>query len=120
MNNIKNYIPAYIPYILICIAVTLAFFLGYKWGFIALFADSYNAVDMDEIQKAWKVSTRFDIRATIMIIMPLLLLSISIPNRYFNSPWGEKLNKWYFTIMGILLILLVMIDAGCFLIQGRG
>lgn len=119
MNNIKNYIPAYIPYILICIAVTLAFFLGYKWGFIALFADSYNAVDMDEIQKAWKVSTRFDIRATIMIIMPLLLLSISIPNRYFNSPWGEKLNKWYFTIMGILLILLVMIDAGCFSYTGQ-
>ena len=119
MNNIKNHIPAYIPYILVCTAITLAFFLGYKWGFIALFADSYNTVDVEEIQKAWSVSTRFDIRAAIMILVPLLVISISIPNRYFNSQWGEKLNKWYFTIMGAILIVLVMTDAGCFSYTGQ-
>ena len=119
MNNIKNHIPAYIPYMVMCIAVILAFFLGYKWGFIALFAESYNAVDVEEIKKGWEVSTRFDIRASIMVCMPLLLLALCVPNRYFNSLWGKRLNKWYFTAIGFILILLVMVDAGCFSYTGQ-
>ncbi|MDD4819844.1 MAG: sulfatase-like hydrolase/transferase [Flavobacteriales bacterium] len=114
MRDFLKKIPPYISYSLLCFLVLFIICMVYKVVFYNFFYDSFASGSSTEIKHAVWISTRFDIRLSIILTLPVTLLSMIISERFFSQKTFKRISRTYFSIVALVLALALMMDAGCF------
>ncbi|MFY0253869.1 LTA synthase family protein [Chitinophaga sp. 30R24] len=68
--------------------------------------------DYAAIAKAWNLGLRFDLRLTLYLMVPVLLLTLITRNNFFTSRAIKRTNFIYFFVVYLLLIFLYILDLG--------
>jgi len=106
----KN-IPRYIRYVLVqtlCLFIFTAFF---RLIFYCFFFKS-SITDSGIIAKAWYLGLKFDLRLTLILIIPLALLAVIARNKFFTSAAVRRTSFVYLFLVYLLLTLLYVLDLG--------
>jgi phosphoglycerol transferase MdoB-like AlkP superfamily enzyme len=71
-----------------------------------------SITDNGVIAKAWYLGLKFDLRLTLLLIIPLGLTAVIARNRFFTSPVLRKTSFIYLFLVYLLLTLLYILDLG--------
>ena len=104
-------IPNYIKYLFVNIVSLTIYALLFRILFYAFFAQ-LDAVSSSEIQKAFALGIRFDIKLAILTVFPIAILLFIVNQRFFISKIYKSISVLYFTIMYLVLTLFYIFDFG--------
>ena len=104
-------IPNYIKYLFVNIVSLTIYALLFRILFYAFFAQ-LDAVSSSEIQKAFALGIRFDIKLAILTVFPIAILLFIVNQRFFISKIYKSISVLYFTIMYLILTLVYIFDFG--------
>lgn len=104
-------IPNYIKYLFVNIVSLTIYALLFRILFYAFFAQ-LDAVTSSEIQKAFALGIRFDIKLAILTVFPIAILLFIVNQRFFISRIYKSISVLYFTIMYLVLTLFYIFDFG--------
>jgi len=104
-------IPNYIKYIFSNFFLLIVFNFIFRILFYFFFAELEIATS-NEIQKAFWLGVRFDIKLSAIILFPLALLVLIVNRRFFNNTFYKKLATFYLILAYIILTLFYLIDFG--------
>ncbi|WP_167021148.1 LTA synthase family protein [Chitinophaga sp. Cy-1792] len=77
-----------------------------------LFFFKTTVTDKAAIQKAWYLGSKFDLRLTLILIVPILFGTLIWRNKYFTSRAIRRVNMTYLFIIYLGLTLLYILDLG--------
>jgi phosphoglycerol transferase MdoB-like AlkP superfamily enzyme len=106
-----NKIPSYIKYIFSNFLLLIVFNLIFRILFYSFFAE-LNTATSSEIQRAFWLGLRFDIKLASIAIFPLAFLILIVNRRFFEYNFYKKLANTYLVIAYIALTLVYLIDFG--------
>ena len=106
-----NKIPNYIKYIFSNFLLLIVFNLIFRVLFYSFFAELNTAIS-SEIQRAFWLGLRFDIKLASIAIFPLAFLILIVNRRFFEYNFYKKLANTYLVIAYIALTLVYLIDFG--------
>ena len=104
-------IPNYIKYIFVQLFSIAAFAFLFRLVFYFFFAQLNSALT-SEIQQAFLLGFRFDIKLATLIVFPIAILLFIINQRFFRNNIYKKISTLYFTIMYLVLTVFYLIDFG--------
>jgi phosphoglycerol transferase MdoB-like AlkP superfamily enzyme len=111
MKQMKQRVPNYILYLFIN---AFAFFI-YTFIFRCIFYFFFTeleAVNIHEIQQAFLLGIRFDIKLTVLAIFPIAILLFIINYRFFKYRIYKKISVIYSTIIYLIITLFYLFDFG--------
>ncbi|MET7000825.1 LTA synthase family protein [Chitinophaga defluvii] len=104
-------VPRYIRYVLaqtVCLFLLMVLFrLIFYFFFIKT-----TITDPAIITKAWYLGLKFDLRLTLILIVPIGALAVIFRDRFFTRPVFRKISFTYFFIVYLLLTLVYILDLG--------
>lgn len=104
-------VPRYIRYVLaqtVCLFLLMVLFrLIFYFFFIKT-----TITDPAIIAKAWYLGLKFDLRLTLILIVPIGALAVIFRDRFFTKPVFRKISFTYFFIAYLLLTLVYILDLG--------
>lgn len=104
-------IPNYIKYIFVNIfSLTIYAFL-FRVLFYFFFAQ-LDSVATSEIQQAFGLGIRFDIKLAVLVVFPIAFLLFIVNQRFFKYKVYKKISTIYFTIMYLIITLFYVFDFG--------
>lgn len=106
-----NRIPNYIKYIFSNFFLLILFNTIFRVIFYTFFAELETA-SSSEIQRAFWLGIRFDIKLAAIAIFPLSLLVLIVNRRFFNYSFYRKFSNIYLVLGYITLALFYIIDFG--------
>ncbi|MBV8252881.1 MAG: sulfatase-like hydrolase/transferase [Chitinophaga sp.] len=111
MQNLWKGIPRYIRYVFVqtlCLFLLTVLFrvIFYLFFFKTTITDSVI------IRKAWYLGVKFDLRLTLILIAPVLIVTLIWRNGFFTSKAIRRANFIYFFILYLGLTLLYILDLG--------
>jgi phosphoglycerol transferase MdoB-like AlkP superfamily enzyme len=71
-----------------------------------------SITDNGIVAKAWYLGLKFDLRLTLIMIIPLGLLAVIARNRFFTAPALRKISFGYLFAVYLVLTLLYILDLG--------
>ena len=104
-------IPNYIKYIFVNLFSIAVFAFVFRLIFFYFFAQ-LDAVSNSEIQQAFGLGIRFDIKLATLVVFPIALLLFVINQRFFKYKIYKKISVAYFTIMYLVITLFYVFDFG--------
>ena len=104
-------IPNYIKYLFVQLFSVTIFAFLFRLLFYFFFAQ-LNSVPNSEIQQAFSLGIRFDIKFATLIVFPIAILIFIINQRFFTNPIHKKISVIYFTIINLIMTLFYVIDFG--------
>ena len=104
-------IPNYIKYIFVNIFSLTLYALLFRVIFYAYFAQ-LDAVSSSEIQQAFGLGIRFDIKLAVLAVFPIAILLFIINQRFFKYKIYKRISTIYFTIMYLVITLFFIFDLG--------
>ncbi len=104
-------IPNYIKYLFVNIFSLTVYAFLFRCIFYFFFAQLDNA-STKEVQQAFALGIRFDIRLAILIVFPIALLLFGVNQRFFKRKAYKIVSSIYFTIMYVALTLFYIFDFG--------
>jgi phosphoglycerol transferase MdoB-like AlkP superfamily enzyme len=104
-------IPNYIKYIFRNFFLLILFNIIFRVIFYAFFAE-LETVSSSEIQKAFWLGIRFDIKLASIVLFPLSLLVLIVNRRFFNYSFYRKFANIYLILAYIILVLFFLTDFG--------
>ena len=106
-----NKIPNYIKYIFSNFFLLIVFNAIFRIIFYTFFAELETA-SLSEIQKAFWLGIRFDIKLASIAIFPLSLLVLIANRRFFKYSFYRKLANIYLVLGYLMLTIFYLIDFG--------
>ncbi|MDG1527922.1 MAG: sulfatase-like hydrolase/transferase [Polaribacter sp.] len=104
-------IPNYIKYLFANLFSIAVYAFIFRLVFYFFFAQ-LNSVTTSEIQQAFGLGIRFDIKLATLVVFPIALLLFVINQRFFNYKIYKKISIIYFTIMYLVITLFYVFDFG--------
>ena len=104
-------IPNYIKYIFSNFLLLIVFNFIFRILFYSFFAELETATS-NEIQKAFWLGLRFDIKLASIVLFPLALLVLIVNRRFFSNQFYKKFATFYLILAYIILTLFYLIDFG--------
>ncbi|MDG2074270.1 MAG: sulfatase-like hydrolase/transferase, partial [Polaribacter sp.] len=104
-------IPNYIKYLFANLFSIAVYAFIFRLVFYFFFAQ-LNSVTTSEIQQAFGLGIRFDIKLATLVVFPIALLLFIINQRFFNYKIYKKISIIYFTIMYLVITLFYVFDFG--------
>jgi hypothetical protein len=104
-------IPNYIKYLFVNLFSIAVYAFIFRLVFYFFFAQ-LNSVSTPEIQQAFGLGIRFDIKLATLVVFPIALLLFIINQRFFNYKIYKKISIIYFTIMYLVITLFYVFDFG--------
>jgi len=104
-------IPNYIKYIFVQLFAIALFAFLFRIAFYFFFAQ-LNSVSTSEIQQAFGLGIRFDIKLATLVVFPMAILLFIINQRFFKNTIYKKISTLYFTVFYLVLTLFYLVDFG--------
>ena len=104
-------IPNYIKYIFSNFFLLIVFNFIFRILFYSFFAELETATST-EIQKAFWLGLRFDIKLAAIVLFPLALLVLIVNRSFFTNQLYKKFATFYLILAYIILTLFYVIDFG--------
>lgn len=104
-------IPNYIKYLFVNIVSLTIYALLFRVLFYTFFAQ-LDGVSSSEIQRAFSLGIRFDIKLAVLAVFPIAILLFIINQRFFKHSAYKKISTIYFTIMYLVITLFYLFDFG--------
>lgn len=104
-------IPNYIKYLFINLFSIALYAFLFRLVFYFFFAQ-LNSVTNAEIQQAFWLGIRFDIKLATLVIFPIAILLFIINQRFFKHRVYKKIGVIYFTIMYLVITFFYLFDFG--------
>ena len=104
-------IPNYIKYIFVQLFAIALFAFLFRIAFYFFFAQ-LNSVSTSEIQQAFGLGIRFDIKLATLVVFPMAILLFIINQRFFKNTIYKKISTLYFTVFYLVLALFYLVDFG--------
>ncbi len=104
-------IPTYIKYLFLQLFSIAVFALLFRLVFYFFFAQ-LNSVSTSEIQQAFGLGIRFDIKLATLVVFPIAILLFIVNQRFFKHTIYKKISSIYFTIFYLVLTLFYLVDFG--------
>ena len=104
-------IPNYIKYLFINIVSLTIYALLFRVLFYTFFAQ-LDSVSSSEVQRAFGLGVRFDIKLAVLTVFPIAILLFIINQRFFKYSAYKKISTIYFTIMYLVITLFYVFDFG--------
>lgn len=104
-------IPNYIKYIFSNFLLLFVFNVIFRVLFHQFFAELETASSSD-IQKAFWLGLRFDLKLASIAIFPLALLILIVNRRFFKYPFYKKIANIYWVLAYLILALFYLVDFG--------
>ncbi|HEY0273124.1 MAG TPA: LTA synthase family protein [Chitinophaga sp.] len=111
MKKIWGGIPRYFRYVFTQTAylyLILLFFRAIFYFFCFTTTDPHSS----DIAKAWYLGLKFDLRLTLILMAPLLLLALFTRERFFTRPLVRRIHFIYLFVAYLGLVLLYLLDLG--------
>ena len=109
--KMQQRIPNYIKYLFINLFSIAIYAFLFRLIFYFFFAQ-LNGVTTPEIQQAFGLGIRFDIKLATLIVFPIALILFIINQRFFRHKIYKKISVIYFTVMYLILTLFYVFDFG--------
>jgi hypothetical protein len=106
-----NKIPSYIKYIFSNFFLLIVLNIIFRILFYSLFAELETATSA-EIQRAFWLGFRFDIRLAAIAIFPLAILVLIVNKRFFKYSFYRKFANVYLVLLYLFLALFYLTDFG--------
>ncbi|KAA2241795.1 sulfatase-like hydrolase/transferase [Chitinophaga agrisoli] len=106
----KN-IPQYIRFVLVQACYLFLLTAFFRLVFYLFFFKT-TITDTALIRKAWYLGLKFDLRLTLIMIIPLGLLVVITRNRFFTSGLLRRINFVYLFLVYLVLTVLYVLDLG--------
>ena len=103
--------PSYFTYIFTNVFVLFIYILLFRVIFYYFFAQ-LNEVNTDEIQRAFLLGIRFDIKLAVITFFPLAFLILIVNHHFFQRKIYKRIATIYLTISYIILTLFFLFDYG--------
>lgn len=113
----KN-IPRYIRYVFVQTLYLFLLMIIFRAIFYLFFFKT-TITDHAAILKAWNLGARFDLRLSLYLMIPLLLLALITRNAFFTSKAIRRSSFIYFFAVYLLLTLLYILDLGHYAYLGQ-
>ncbi|WP_435263602.1 LTA synthase family protein [Tenacibaculum sp. nBUS_03] len=107
----KNKIPNYLKYIYINILVLLFYVLIYRFLFYLFFIELDNT-HFEKIKKAVNLGIRFDIKLSVIAILPLAIFVFVVNHNFFNKKLYKFVGNLYLTLTYLSITLFYFFDFG--------
>lgn len=104
-------IPNYIKYLFVNIFSITVFAFLFRVVFYFFFAQ-LDTASSSEIQRAFLVGIRFDIKLAVLAVFPIAIMLFIVNQRFFKYKFYKRLSVIYFTSITIALILFYIFDFG--------
>lgn len=104
-------IPNYIKYLFVHIFSLTVYALLFRVLFYSFFAQ-LDSVATSEIQQAFGVGIRFDIKLAVLTVFPIAMLLFIVNQRFFNHVAYKRISTIYFTIIYLIITLFYLFDFG--------
>lgn len=104
-------IPNYIKYIFVNILFLLVFTAVFRILFYTFFSE-LNSFFSSEVQKAFWLGTRFDIKLTVITLFPLAIFVLVLNHRFFKQKIYKLIAAFYLTLAYLVLTLFYLFDLG--------
>ena len=104
-------IPNYIKYIFVNILFLLVFTSFFRILFYTFFSE-LNSFFSSEVQKAFWLGTRFDIKLTVITLFPLAIFVLVLNHRFFKQKIYKLIATFYLTLAYLVLTLFYLFDLG--------
>jgi len=99
-------IPNYIKYVFVNIFSFTVYALLFRVLFYTYFAQ-LDSVTSSEIQQAFGLGLRFDIKLAVLAVFPIAILLFIINQRFFKHLFYKKFSTIYFTIIYLVSIMTI-------------
>ena len=103
--------PNYIKYLFVNLFSIVVYAFIFRLIFYFFFAQ-LDTVSNSEIQQAFGLGIRFDIKLATLVVFPIALLLFIINQRFFTYKIYKKISVIYFTIMYLVITLFFIFDFG--------
>ncbi len=103
--------PNYIKYLFVNLFSIVVYAFIFRLIFYFFFAQ-LDTVSNSEIQQAFGLGIRFDIKLATLVVFPIALLLFIINQRFFTYKFYKKISVIYFTIMYLVITLFFVFDFG--------
>ena len=104
-------IPNYIKYLFVHLFSLSIYALLFRILFYFFFAQ-LDTVTSKEVQQAFGLGIRFDIKLAVLAVFPIAILLFIINQRFFNHKIYKKISTIYFTIIYMVITLFFIFDFG--------
>lgn len=104
-------IPNYIKYLFVNIFSIAVYAFVFRVLFYFFFAQ-LDSVSTAEVQQAFGLGIRFDIKLATLAVFPIAILVFIVNQRFFKYSFYKKLSVVYFTLIYIALTLFYIFDFG--------
>jgi len=104
-------IPTYIKYLFLQLFSIAVFALLFRLVFYFFFAQ-LNSVSTSEIQQAFGLGIRFDIKLATLVVFPIAILLFIVNQRFFKHTIYKNISTIYFTVFYLVLTLFYLVDFG--------
>jgi phosphoglycerol transferase MdoB-like AlkP superfamily enzyme len=104
-------IPNYIKYLFVNLFSIAVYAFTFRVLFYFFFAQ-LASVSTTEVQQAFGLGIRFDIKLATLAVFPIAILVFIVNQRFFNYSFYKKLSVFYFTLIYIALTLFYIFDFG--------
>ena len=106
-----NKIPNYIKYIFTNVLFLLLYIIIFRVLFYQFFAQ-LDLASSSEIQKAFGLGIRFDIKLAVITIFPLAIFVLIVNYRFFKNKIFKKIANLYLILAYLILTLFYLFDFG--------
>lgn len=107
----QSKIPNYIKYLFVNLFSIAVYAFLFRLVFYFFFAQ-LNSVTNAEIQQAFGLGIRFDIKLATLVVFPIAMLLFIINQRFFTRKIYKKISVIYFTLMYLVITLFYLFDFG--------
>ncbi|MBL4642716.1 MAG: sulfatase, partial [Flavobacteriaceae bacterium] len=104
-------IPNYIKYLFVNIFSLTVYALLFRVLFYTYFAQ-LDSVATSEIQQAFGLGIRFDIKLAVLAVFPIALLLFIVNQRFFKHKVYKRISNIYFTSIYLVITLFYLFDFG--------
>jgi phosphoglycerol transferase MdoB-like AlkP superfamily enzyme len=104
-------IPTYIKYLFVQLFSIAVYAFLFRLVFYFFFAQ-LDSVSTSEIQQAFGLGIRFDIKLATLVVFPIAILLFIVNQRFFKQRIYKKISTLYFTIFYLVLTLFYLVDFG--------
>ena len=104
-------IPNYIKYLFVHIFSLTIYALLFRVLFYSYFAQ-LDSVATSEIQQAFGLGIRFDIKLAVLAVFPIALLLFVVNQRFFDNKIYKRVSTIYFTVLYLVITLFYLFDFG--------
>ena len=106
----KN-IPRYIRYVILQTSFLYLFSVIFRLVFYLFFFQT-TVTGSEPVIKAWTLGLKFDMRLTLILMVPVLLVAVLWRDGFFTKPFLRRIVSGYLFIVYFLLVLLYVADLG--------